>query len=367
MGNKVGRALAAIVGDADVVVTSYALFRIDEDACQGLDWSGLVLEGAQFVNNHQAKTYRCARRLATPFKLAITGTPLENSLTDLWSLLSIAAPGMFPDPKAFTETYRKPIERGEAPELLGKLRRRIRPFMRRRTKEQVTAEPPPEQEQVLGVQLNPRHAKIYQTHLQRERCKVPSLLDDVEKNRFTILKSLILLRQLALDPALVDEKYAGVRSSKLDVFLEQLRDVVGGRHRALVFSQFTGFLKGVRERLEAEGIEYAYLDGRTRNRPKRIEEFKTGTAPVFLISLKAGGFGLNLTEADYCFILDLCGTPPRRHRRWTAPTGSGRTRMSCSTGSWPTRPSRRRSSSCRTASATCSTRSSTRAENCPRR
>lgn len=306
---KAGRALAETVAGADVVVTSYALFRIDESAYQELTWSGLVLDEAQFVKNHQAKTYQCARRLTAPFKLAITGTPLENSLMDLWSLLSIAAPGIYPDPKAFTETYRKPIERGETPELLGTLRRRIRPFIRRRTKEQVIAELPPKQEQVLSVQLNPRHAKIYSTHLQRERRKVLSLLDDVDKNRFTILKSLTLLRQLALDPALVDEQYASVRSSKLDVFREQLQDVIGGGHRALVFSQFTGFLKTARERLDAEGIDYVYLDGRTRNRPKRIEEFKTGTAPVFLISLKAGGFGLNLTEADYVFILDPWWNP----------------------------------------------------------
>ncbi|ALU39056.1 hypothetical protein AS188_04040 [Kocuria flava] len=306
---KAGRALAETVAGADLVVTSYALFRIDEQAYQGLTWSGLVLDEAQFVKNHHAKTYQCARRLAAPFKLAITGTPLENSLMDLWSLLSIAAPGVYPDPKAFTETYRKPIERGDAPELLGTLRRRIRPFIRRRTKEQVTADLPPKQEQVIGVQLNPRHAKIYQTHLQRERRKVLSLLDDVDKNRFTILRSLTLLRQLALDPALVDEQYATVRSSKIDVLLEQLQDVVGGGHRALVFSQFTGFLKAVRDRLDAEGIAYVYLDGRTRHRARRIEEFKTGTAPVFLISLKAGGFGLNLTEADYCFLLDPWWNP----------------------------------------------------------
>ncbi|MEX5296090.1 DEAD/DEAH box helicase [Kocuria sp. CPCC 205268] len=306
---KAGRALAETVAGADVVVTSYALFRIDEQAYQGLTWSGLVLDEAQFVKNHQAKTYQCARRLPAPFKLAITGTPLENSLMDLWSLLSIAAPGVYPDPKDFTETYRKPIEHGEAPELLGTLRRRIRPFIRRRTKEQVTADLPPKQEQVLGVALNPRHAKVYQTHLQRERRKVLSLLDDVDRNRFTILKSLTLLRQLALDPALVDEQYAAVRSSKTDVLLEQLQDVVGGGHRALVFSQFTGFLKAVRDRLDAEGITHVYLDGRTRNRSRRIEEFKAGTAPVFLISLKAGGFGLNLTEADYCFILDPWWNP----------------------------------------------------------
>ncbi|WP_152193891.1 DEAD/DEAH box helicase [Georgenia subflava] len=306
---KSGRALADDVAGADLVVTSYALFRIDEAAYRELTWSGLILDEAQFVKNHQAKTYQVARRLRAPFKLAITGTPLENSLMDLWSLLSIVAPGMYPDPKVFTELYRKPIERGTRPGQLETLRRRIRPFIRRRTKEQVATDLPPKQEQVLHVQLNPRHRKIYDTHLQRERRKILSLLDDVEKNRFTILRSLTLLRQLSLDAALVDEKYAGVRSSKVDVLFEQLEEVVAGGHRALVFSQFTGFLATVRDRLDADGTDYCYLDGRTRNRARRIEEFKTGDAPVFLISLKAGGFGLNLTEADYCFILDPWWNP----------------------------------------------------------
>ena len=306
---KSRRALADDVTGADLVITSYALFRIDEAAYRGLEWSGLILDEAQFVKNHQAKTYQCARRLRAPFKLAISGTPLENSLMDLWSLLSIVAPGMFPDPKVFAELYRKPIERGTRPELLETLRRRIRPFIRRRTKEQVATDLPPKQEQVLHVQLNPRHRKVYDTHLQRERRKVLSLLDDVEKNRFTILRSLTLLRQLSLDASLVDEQYAKVPSSKADVFMEQLEEVVAGGHRALVFSQFTGFLATVQDRLDAEGIDYCYLDGRTRNRATRIAEFKSGSAPVFLISLKAGGFGLNLTEADYVFILDPWWNP----------------------------------------------------------
>ncbi|MEE6296134.1 DEAD/DEAH box helicase [Georgenia wangjunii] len=307
--NKSGVLLSEHVAGSDVVVTSYALFRIDEAAYAGLPWSGLVLDEAQFVKNHQAKTYQCARKLNAPFKLAISGTPLENSLMDLWSLLSIVAPGMFPDPKHFAETYRKPIETGSSPELLAALRRRIGPFIRRRTKEQVVTELPPKQEQVLTVTLNPRHQKIYQTHLQRERRKILGLIDDMDKNRFTIFRSLTLLRQLSLDPALVDEKYAGVSSSKADAFLENLEEVISGGHRALVFSQFTSFLGTVRTRLEAAGVDYVYLDGRTRDRARRIEEFKTGTAPVFLISLKAGGFGLNLTEADYCFVLDPWWNP----------------------------------------------------------
>jgi len=205
--------------------------------------------------------------------------------------------------------YAKPIERGGEPELLATLRRRVRPLMLRRTKEAVASDLPPKQEQVLEVVLNPKHQKIYQTHLQRERQKVLGLLEDLDKNRFAIFRSLTLLRQLALAPSLVDPAYATVPSSKADAFLEQLHEVVAEGHRALVFSQFTGFLSVVRDRLDAEGIDYCYLDGSSRNRPERIAEFKTGTAPVFLISLKAGGVGLNLTEADYVFILDPWWNP----------------------------------------------------------
>jgi superfamily II DNA or RNA helicase len=305
-----GRALADQVAGAHLVVTSYALFRIDEDAYRGLTWSGLVLDEAQFVKNHQAKTYQCARRLPAPFKLAITGTPLENSLMDLWSMLSITAPGLFPDPQRFTELYRKPIESGSSPEQLATLRRRIRPLMLRRTKDQVATDLPPKIEQILEVTLNPQHRKVYDKHLQRERQRVLGLLDDLQRNRFQIFRSLTLLRQLSLDPCLVDEQHAGkIRSSKIDVLMEQLHEVIAEGHRVLVFSQFTGFLSLVRARLDAEGIRHCYLDGRTRNRPKRIAEFTGGDAPVFLISLKAGGVGLTLTEADYVFVLDPWWNP----------------------------------------------------------
>lgn len=305
-----GLELTDLVGDTDVVITSYALFRIDEDAYQGLTWSGLVLDEAQFVKNHQAKTYQCARRLRAPFKLAITGTPLENSLMDLWSMLSITAPGLFPNPQRFTELYRRPIESGGAPEVLAALRRRIRPLMLRRTKDQVAVDLPPKVEQVLSVELNPAHRKVYDKHLARERQRVLGLLDDLQRNRIAILRSLTVLRQLSLDASLVDDAHAGkVRSSKIDVLLEQLQEVVAEGHRVLVFSQFTGFLSLVKARLDAEGIGYCYLDGRTRNRPARIAEFTEGTAPVFLISLKAGGVGLTLTEADYVFVLDPWWNP----------------------------------------------------------
>src|SRR4051794_2101583 len=306
---KRGTPLAREVAGAHVVVTSYALFRIDAEAWTGLPWRGLVLDEAQFVKNHRARTYQCARRLQAPVKLALTGTPLENSVMDLWALMSIVAPGLFPDPQRFTEQYRTPIERDGDAERLAVLRRRIRPLVLRRTKELVAAELPAKQEQVLEVVLNPRHEKLYQTHLQRERSKVLGLVEDMQKNRMTIFRSLTLLRQLSLDPALIDPSYADIRSSKADAFLDHLREVVAEGHRVLVFSQFTRFLGSIRDRLDAERIGWVYLDGRTRNRDAVIQEFRGGTAPVFLISLKAGGFGLTLTEADYVFVLDPWWNP----------------------------------------------------------
>jgi superfamily II DNA or RNA helicase len=307
---KSKRTIAAQADGADLVVTSFALFRIDEEAHRSVRWSGLVLDEAQFVKNHQAKTYQCARRLPAPFKLAITGTPLENSLMDLWSMLSIVAPGLFPDPQRFKEFFQRPIESGRSPERLDALRRRVRPLMLRRTKDLVATDLPPKTEQVLDVSLNPQHRRIYDTHLNRERQRVLRLVADMDKNRITILQSLTTLRQLTLDAALVDEDYAGkCRSSKIDVLVEQLREVAAEGHRALVFSQFTRFLSTVRTRLTEEGIGSCYLDGRTRDRQQRIAEFTEGDAPVFLISLKAGGFGLNLTEADYVYILDPWWNP----------------------------------------------------------
>jgi superfamily II DNA or RNA helicase len=306
---KSGRTADEIADGAHLVVTTYTLFRLDADAYATVDWAGLVLDEAQHVKNHRSKTYGHVRRLPAPFKLAITGTPMENNLMELWSLLSITAPGLFPNPARFAEHYASPIERRGDVELLAQLRRRIKPLMKRRTKEHVAPDLPAKQEQVLDVDLHPRHRRIYQTHLQRERQKILGLIGDFDRNRFTILRSITLLRQLSLHPALVDEDAAGVPCAKLDTLVEQMREVVDGGHRALVFSQFTGFLGLVRERLDREGLDHCYLDGHTRKRDDMVRRFKNGAAPVFLISLKAGGFGLNLTEADYCFLLDPWWNP----------------------------------------------------------
>ena len=300
---------AVLAGSNDVVIVSYTLFRLDYEAYAAQEWAGLILDEAQFVKNPVTRASQNARDFPASFKLAITGTPMENNLMELWSLFAITAPGLFPSSRKFADYYQRPIERESDGERLAQLRRRIRPLITRRTKELVARDLPPKQEQVLELELAPRHRTIYQRHLQRERQKVLGLLDDMNKNRFEIFRSLTMLRRLSLDASLVDEKYAAVPSSKLDALFEQLEDLVAEGHRALVFSQFTGFLAKAVERLEAAGMEYAYLDGKTRRRAQVIEKFKSGEAPVFLISLKAGGFGLNLAEADYVFLLDPWWNP----------------------------------------------------------
>jgi len=304
-----GTPLSALIAGADAVVTSYALLRIDIGSYAAADWGGLILDEAQFAKNYHSKIYQCARRLRARCKLAITGTPMENNLMELWALLSITAPGLFPNPDRFREFYAKPIERSADAELLAQLRRRIRPLVMRRTKEQVASDLPAKQEQVLEVELHPRHRRLYELQLQRERQKVLGLIHDMNANRFTILRSLTLLRQLSLHACLINDADMDVPSSKIDLLSSKLGEIIGGGHRALVFSQFTGFLAVVRQELDARGIGYCYLDGRTRNRAEVLERFASGAVPVFLISLKAGGFGLNLTAADYCFLLDPWWNP----------------------------------------------------------
>lgn len=304
---------------ADIVVTSYALLRLDEAEYARVEWSGLVLDEAQFVKNSQTKVYRAAKALRADVVFAITGTPLENSLTELWALLSLTAPGLFASGRRFREEYVGPIEKGKVPEnqeggayragRLARLRRRIRPLVLRRTKELVAADLPEKQEQEVRVELGAAHRALYDTVLQRERQKVLGLLDDLDRNRFIVFRSLTLLRMLSLAPELVDPAHAHIPPSKLTALFEQLDEALAEGHRALVFSQFTSFLGLVSSRLAERGIPYAYLDGSTRDREAAVDSFRGGEAPVFLISLKAGGFGLTLTEADYVFLLDPWWNP----------------------------------------------------------
>nr|WP_246297457.1 DEAD/DEAH box helicase [Janibacter cremeus] len=305
-----GETVSEATAGADLVVTSYAVLRIDAEEFADVAWRGVLIDEAQFVKNSRSKTHQAIRRLSAPFVLVVTGTPLENSLMDLWSMLALAAPGLYPSRERFVEVYRKPIESGAQPELLDRLRRRIRPLMLRRTKEAVALDLPPKQVQVMPVELSPAHRRLYDRHLQRERKRVLGLLEDPDANRVAILASLTRLRQLSLAPELVDAEHRGtVSSAKVDLLVEHLHELAEEGHRVLVFSQFTRFLGLVRERLTAEGLTTCYLDGSTRDRAAVIDEFRRGDALAFLISLKAGGVGLTLTEADYVYVLDPWWNP----------------------------------------------------------
>ncbi|MET0304058.1 MAG: DEAD/DEAH box helicase [Microbacteriaceae bacterium] len=291
--------------EADVVLVSYAVFRLVPERFQARSWEGLVLDEAQFVKNPATRVHECAQAIDARVTIAVTGTPLENSLVDLWALFRLVAPGLFASRIRFVERFISV----QKPERIAELRRRIRPLMLRRTKELVAADLPPKQDQVLMVDLAPEHRDVYEGYLQRERQKLLGLVEDLDRNRFIVFRSLTLLRMLALDASLISDSTPDVPSSKLDVLVEQLDDVIAGGHRAIVFSQFTSYLGLVRDRLGGLGIETEYLDGSTVKRDEVVTRFRSGTAPVFLVSLRAGGFGLTLTEADYVFLLDPWWNP----------------------------------------------------------
>ena len=319
---------------ADVLVTSYALFRLDYDRYHevasedGLGFSGLILDEAQFVKNGAARGNELAERLPVRWKLAVTGTPLENSLRELHALTKIVAPGLFPSVRQFEERYVRAIEHqapgvsvgvgaGSGPKQeaelrarrTAELRRRIRPFLLRRTKELVAAELPEKHEHILEVELAPAHRDLYDTFLQRERQKLFGLIPDLDRSRFTLFRSLTLLRMLALDAGLLDDKYAQIPSAKLDALVAHATELAAQGRRALVFSQFTSFLARADAALRAAGVRTVTLDGSTRDRDAVISTFRSGAADVFLISLKAGGVGLNLTEADTVLLLDPWWNP----------------------------------------------------------
>ena len=304
-----GTTIREEVENADIVVTSYTLARLESEQWSQVRLGGLVIDEAQAVKNPRTATYRALRDLDAPWKLAVSGTPIENSLSDLWSLLSLTCPGLLPPWETFQQQVRRPIENGSDPAMLARLSAYVAPFVLRRTKEEVAPDLPDKIVDVVRVDLGKEHRHIYDQFLARERARILDLLRDVDANRMSVLASITRLRQLALDPALVEESYAHVGSAKIEYLADRLVEIVPLGHQALVFSQFTSFLERIRHMLERRGISVVQLDGSTRGRAEVIEKFRSGQAQVFLISLKAGGSGLTLTEADYVYVMDPWWNP----------------------------------------------------------
>ena len=305
-----GAELAALAQGVDVLITSYTLLRLEYEDYAALRPAGMVLDEAQQAKNPASKTFSSLLKVGAPVVYAITGTPMENNLGELWAMFALVAPGLLGNAKQFRENVQKPVEKGndDAGQILALLRRRIAPFLLRRTKRAVASEMPEKQEQIIEIELAPAHRRLYDRQLQRERQRVLHLADDLDHNRVEVLSALTRLRQLSIAPALVDEE-STAPSSKLETLLPLLQEASEEGHRTLVFSQFTRYLRSIAGRLEEEGIGYAYLDGSTTNRGAVIAGFAEGDAPVFLISLKAGGVGLNLTMADYVVITDPWWNP----------------------------------------------------------
>lgn len=293
----------AELDDADVMITSYALLRRDEELLAELDLGYAILDEAQHIKNPLSQTARAAKRLKAERRLALTGTPIENRLSEIWSIFDFVSPGLLGGLKSFEETYARPIDRGDQ-EAAERLRKIIRPFILRRVKEDVAADLPEKIEQEIIVPLADEQAALYQQILGEVRKSVMSEVEKqgVAKAQIKILAALTRLRQVACDPRLLklpEAQFDAEMSGKLGALREIVAECVAGGHRVLVFSQFVEMLSYIREALDADGVRYEYLDGSTKDRMERVDRFNQDESiPVFLISLKAGGTGLNLTGAD---------------------------------------------------------------------
>ncbi len=293
--------------DADVVLTTYGTLRQDAPFLREAPFDYVILDEAQSIKNASSATAKAARLLKGRRRLAMSGTPIENHIGELWSLMEFLNPGVLGSAGVFPRATGKELDE-EAAKLLS---RALRPFILRRTKEQVAPELPKKVEQTISCELDAAERRRYdelRAHYQKSLLEGSSA--SWSRKKFHVLEALLRLRQAACHPGLIDKKLAGETSSKLDVLLERVREVVEEGHKALVFSQFTSFLAIVKEHLDREKIVYEYLDGSTRDRQARVERFQSDAkCPLFLISLKAGGLGLNLTAAEYVFLLDPWWNP----------------------------------------------------------
>ncbi len=302
------------IATSDIVVTSYALIRRDAEKYRGLEFDTVALDEAQHIKNRQTQNAQAVKAVKTRHRIVLTGTPMENSVLDLWSIFDFLMPGYLGTAKDFRERYELPIAKEKDAAAQARLARRLRPFVLRRLKREVAADLPAKIEQVSYCELTPDQRQVYQQVIEASRKEVLAAVgaQGLAKSRMVVLTALLRLRQVCCDLRLLklDNVNPANASGKLDLFGELLEEVIDGGHRLLVFSQFVGMLALLKEKLAAEKIEFCYLDGSTVDRAAVVERFQgDATIPVFLISLKAGGVGLNLTGADTVIHFDPWWNP----------------------------------------------------------
>lgn len=306
------RELLENLKPGDLVVSSYAIALRDGSELAKVDWGTLVMDEAQAIKNARSKTSQTVSTLNAKWTIALTGTPMENHLGELWSLFSVVAPGVLGGWESFRSKYAAPIEKNGCDVSKRLLAERLRPFILRRTKEEVLKELPPRTESVLYVDLSPAERSQYELVRRTAIGELKGIvgLPDQKDQRFKILSLLTRLRQFACHPGIVNKKWDR-SSAKLDQLCETLQNLRDEGHRALVFSQFTEHLGLIRKALDDQGISYEYLDGSTpaAERQRLVDAFQNGNSTAFLISLKAGGTGLNLTAADYVIHMDPWWNP----------------------------------------------------------
>jgi SNF2 family DNA or RNA helicase len=297
----------ALDPSADLTITSYALLRLDADQLCAVDWESVVLDESQAIKNADSQVARAAHRLPGRFRVALTGTPIENRLAELWSQFQFLSRGWLGSQRDFDERYAGPIAAGDAA-AAERLRARVRPFVLRRLKRDVAPELPPRTEVVLHVELSPDERQVYDAIRAATREDVAARFA-AGGSAFQVLEALLRLRQAACDASLVPGARIE-RSAKLEVLRESLEETVAEGHKALVFSQWTSLLDRVELVLRGSDLPFARLDGATRDRAAVVAEFQSESGPpVMIVSLRAGGTGLNLTAADSVFILDPWWNP----------------------------------------------------------
>jgi len=299
----------ASLGKFDLLVTSYTLLQQEIELLSQVHWQSIVLDEAQAIKNAATKRSKAAMRLDASFRLITTGTPIENHLGELWNLFAFINPGLLGTYKQFNRRFGIPIEKYHDREARRTLKKLIRPFMLRRIKSQVLEELPPRTEITLRVEMAPEELQFYEALRQQA---IENIEGSSEKTgrHLRILAEIMRLRRACCHPKLINE-LVEIPSTKLQVFAEVVEELLGGGHKALVFSQFTGHLALIRAYLDEQGITYKYLDGTTpaKDRQQQVESFQAGEGDLFLISLKAGGLGLNLTAADYVIHMDPWWNP----------------------------------------------------------